>query len=135
MHALLARATTIPFCRVALRNAKSVSTRRGASVVTMSARKGGVASDEEFDAFVSKNDGKTIFVVDARNPDFSVEPDDETFGGPSGSAPITDGAVKGECVRRIHRVRRHLATGRRRDLRAYSHVVTVQHVQHEACAA
>ena len=90
MHALLARATTIPFCRVALRNAKSVSTRRGASVVTMSARKGGVASDEEFDAFVSKNDGKTIFVVDARNPDFSVEPDDETFGGPSGSAPITD---------------------------------------------
>ena len=80
MHALLARATTIPFCRVALRNAKSVSTRRGASVVTMSARKGGVASDEEFDAFVSKNDGKTIFVVDARNPDFSVEPDDETSG-------------------------------------------------------
>ena len=58
--------------------------------MTMSARKGGVASDEEFDAFVSKNDGKTIFVVDARNPDFSVEPDDETFGGPSGSAPITD---------------------------------------------
>ena len=86
----LSRAS-IPFCRVALRNARftSVSTRR-ASIVTMSARKGGVASDEEFDAFMAKNAGKTVLVVDARNPDFTIEPDDEKFGGDAGTAPISD---------------------------------------------
>ena len=86
----LSRAS-IPFCRVALRNARStsVSTRR-ASIVTMSARKGGVASDEEFDAFMAKNAGKTVLVVDARNPDFTIEPDDEKFGGDAGTAPIYD---------------------------------------------
>ena len=35
-----------------------------------------------------------------------------------GSAPITDGAVKGASVRRIHRVRRHCAAVHRRDLTA-----------------
>ena len=56
----------------------------------MSARKGGVASDEEFDAFMAKNAGKTVLVVDARNPDFTIEPDDEKFGGDAGTAPISD---------------------------------------------
>jgi len=54
------------------------------------ARKPGVASDDEFERFLSSNRGKTFVVLDARNSDFSVEPTDEQFGGPRGSAPIAD---------------------------------------------
>ena len=54
------------------------------------ARKPGVASDDEFERFFSANQGKTVVVLDARNSDFSVEPSDEQFGGPQGSAPIAD---------------------------------------------
>jgi rhodanese-related sulfurtransferase len=36
------------------------------------------------------NKVEQIVVVDARNPDFSVEPDDEMYGGPTGTAPISD---------------------------------------------
>jgi len=53
-------------------------------------RKPGVASDDEFDAFLARNVTRQITVVDARNPDFFVEPDDERFGGQEGSAPIGD---------------------------------------------
>jgi len=53
------------------------------------ARKPGVASDEEFDAFLAAAKGRGVVVVDARNPDFNVEPDDELFGSDAGSAPIS----------------------------------------------
>lgn len=52
-------------------------------------RKPGVASDDELDAFVAAASGRQILVVDARNPDFSIEPDDAKFGADGGSAPIS----------------------------------------------
>lgn len=55
-----------------------------------SSRKPGVATDEEFDAFLARNAARNVYVCDARNPDFSVEPDDEKFGGEGKSAPIAD---------------------------------------------
>jgi len=55
----------------------------------MSSRKPGVATDEEFDAFLAAHDRARIIVVDARNPDFSVEPDDEAYGK-TGSACAID---------------------------------------------
>ena len=57
---------------------------------TPSSRKPGVATDEEFDAFLARNAHRKVYVCDARNPDFSVEPDDEKFGGDGKSAPIAD---------------------------------------------
>lgn len=56
----------------------------------MSSRKPGVASDAEFDAFLSRNATRDITVLDARDPDFAVEPDDECHGGAEGTAPIGD---------------------------------------------
>lgn len=53
-------------------------------------RKPGVASDEEFEAFLVENAKKTVVVVDARNTNFEVEPDDAKFGDVDGRAPITD---------------------------------------------
>lgn len=58
-------------------------------VVMSSGRKPGVASDEEFDAFLAAAAGRDIVVVDARNPDFSVEADDAKFGADGASAPIS----------------------------------------------
>mmetsp|Transcript_6211 Transcript_6211/g.22405 ORF Transcript_6211/g.22405 Transcript_6211/m.22405 type:complete len:180 (+) Transcript_6211:2391-2930(+) len=58
-------------------------------IVMSSGRKPGVASDEEFDAFLAAAAGRNIVVVDARNPDFSIEADDAKFGADGGSAPIS----------------------------------------------
>ena len=51
-------------------------------------RKAGVASNEEMRAFLARHDGEKVTVVDARNPDFSMEPGDEAFGGPGKAFPI-----------------------------------------------
>jgi rhodanese-related sulfurtransferase len=51
------------------------------------ARKAGVATDAAFAAFVAKNSVEQIVVVDARNPDVTVEPGDAKWGAES-SAPI-----------------------------------------------
>ena len=51
-------------------------------------RKAGVASNEEMRAFLARHDGEKVTVVDARNPDFSMEPGDEEFGGPGKAFPI-----------------------------------------------
>lgn len=59
-------------------------------VVPEEARKPGVASDEEMRAFLEKNRGKKVTVVDSRNPDFTVEPFDETYGKADGPFPIAD---------------------------------------------
>jgi len=84
---MLARAHVRAVSRVArtLRRDAKMST-----VVPRAARKPGVATDEEFDAFLATHGGSRIIVVDARNPDFTVEPDDETYGGDAGSAPISE---------------------------------------------
>ena len=58
--------------------------------VVPEARKPGVASDEEMRAFLEKNRGKRVTVVDSRNPDFTVEPFDETYGKADGPFPIAD---------------------------------------------
>ena len=54
------------------------------------ASKAGVASNEEMRAFLArhKNGEEKVTVVDARNPDFSMEPGDEQFGGPGKAFPI-----------------------------------------------
>ena len=51
-------------------------------------RKAGVASNEEMRAFLARHAGEKVTVVDARNPDFSMEPGDEAFGGPGKAFPI-----------------------------------------------
>jgi rhodanese-related sulfurtransferase len=67
----------------------SASSNVGDDVVP-EARKPGVASDEEMKAFLEKNKGKKVTVVDSRNPDFTVEPFDETYGKADGPFPIAD---------------------------------------------
>ena len=84
---MLARAPVRAVTRVARRLTRDA---RMSTVVTRAARKPGVATDDEFDAFLATHDRSRIVVVDARNPDFTVEPDDETYGGDAGSAPISD---------------------------------------------
>ena len=84
---MLARAPGSAVTRVARRLTRDA---RMSTVVTRAARKPGVATDDEFDAFLATHDRSRIVVVDARNPDFTVEPDDETYGGDAGSAPISD---------------------------------------------
>ena len=56
------------------------------------ARKPGVASNAEMRTFLEQNQDKKskIVIVDARNPDFSVEPSDALFGSPNGEFPIAD---------------------------------------------
>ena len=55
------------------------------------ARKPGVASNAEMRAFLEQNqDVSKIVIVDARNPDFSVEPSDELYGSLRGEFPIAD---------------------------------------------
>jgi rhodanese-related sulfurtransferase len=56
------------------------------------ARKPGVASNAEMRAFLEQNQdaSKKIVIVDARNPDFSVEPSDELYGSTRGKFPIAD---------------------------------------------
>jgi rhodanese-related sulfurtransferase len=68
----------------------SASSDGGDVVVPEEARKPGVASDEEMKAFLEKNKGKKVTVVDSRNPDFTVEPSDETYGKADGPFPIAD---------------------------------------------
>ena len=75
-------------CFASVRAGKSRSIRTSRTMAH--ARKPGVCSDDEFDAFLAANMREAIVVVDARNPDFGVEADDEQFGGPDGSAPIAD---------------------------------------------
>eukprot|EP01051_Picozoa_sp_SAG22_P017389 SAG22_NODE_2672_length_2317_cov_6.085212_2_plen_175_part_00 len=60
----------------------------------MSTRKPGVCTDEEMEAFVTAN-AAAIVVVDARNPDFSVEPGDEKTAA---IAPIGSGATRPRAV-------------------------------------
>ena len=79
---MLARAPVRAVTRVARRLTRDA---RMSTVVTRAARKPGVATDDEFDAFLATHDRSRIVVVDARNPDFTVEPDDETYGGDAGS--------------------------------------------------
>jgi len=50
-------------------------------------RKPGVATDDEMESFIDTFGISNIVVVDARNPDFVVEPGDERWG-PSSHAPI-----------------------------------------------
>jgi rhodanese-related sulfurtransferase len=52
-------------------------------------RKPGVATDDAMDAFLAANAGRDVYVLDARNPDFTIEPDDEMYGGDGKSAPIS----------------------------------------------
>lgn len=81
----------IPALRACFPSARPGSSRSIRTSRTMAhARKPGVCSDDEIDAFLAANKLEDIVVVDARNPDFSVEADDETYGGPNGSAPIAD---------------------------------------------
>lgn len=55
------------------------------------ARKPGVASNAEMLNFLEQNqDLSKIVIVDARNPDFSVEPSDELYGSINGKFPIAD---------------------------------------------
>ena len=56
------------------------------------ARKPGVASNAEMRDFLERNQdaSKKIVIVDARNPDFSVEPSDELYGSTHGKFPIAD---------------------------------------------
>ena len=57
------------------------------------ARKPGVASNAEMRDFLERNQdaSKKITIVDARNPDFSVEPSDELCGSANnGTFPIAD---------------------------------------------
>jgi len=68
----------------------SASSNDGDGDVVPEARKPGVASDEEMRAFLEKNRGKKVTVVDSRNPDFTVEPFDETYGKADGPFPIAD---------------------------------------------
>ena len=68
----------------------SASSNDGDGDVVPEARKPGVASDEEMRAFLEKNRGKRVTVVDSRNPDFTVEPFDETYGKADGPFPIAD---------------------------------------------
>jgi rhodanese-related sulfurtransferase len=51
-------------------------------------RKPGVCTDAELLNFLKTN--ANVIVVDARNPDFTVEADDEMFGAEGKSAPISD---------------------------------------------
>ena len=56
------------------------------------ARKPGVASNAEMRHFLEQNqDASKIVIVDARNPDFQVEPSDELYGSANnGKFPIAD---------------------------------------------
>ena len=57
------------------------------------ARKPGVASNAEMRDFLERNQdvSKKITIVDARNPDFQVEPSDELYGSANnGKFPIAD---------------------------------------------
>jgi rhodanese-related sulfurtransferase len=55
------------------------------------ARKPGVASNAEMRHFLEQNqDVSKIVIVDARNPDFSVEPSDALYGSLRGEFPIAD---------------------------------------------
>ena len=58
-------------------------------------RKAGVASNEEMRAFLARHAGGKVTVVDARNPDFSMEPGDEQFGGPGKQFPIENCGTRG----------------------------------------
>ena len=53
------------------------------------ARKPGVASNAEMRDFLERNQdaSKKIVIVDARNPDFSVEPSDELYGSHTREIP------------------------------------------------
>ena len=62
-------------------------------------RKAGVATDAAFAAFVAENPLENIVVVDARNPDFSVEPGDAKWGAES-TAPIAGTAAGAAAVPR-----------------------------------
>lgn len=87
------RSITSTTTRLATTRLAATSSRRAGvrtAVVMSSSRKPGVATDEEFDAFLARNAERNVYVCDARNPDFSVEPDDEKFGGEGKSAPIAD---------------------------------------------
>lgn len=54
-------------------------------------RKPGVASNAEMRHFLEQNqDVSKIVIVDARNPDFSVEPSDALYGSVRGEFPIAD---------------------------------------------
>ena len=92
-HMSAFRSITSTTTRLATTRLAATSSRRAGvrtAVVMSSSRKPGVATDEEFDAFLARNAERNVYVCDARNPDFSVEPDDEKFGGEGKSAPIAD---------------------------------------------
>lgn len=92
-HMSAFRSITSTTTRLATTRLATTSSRRAGvrtAVVMSSSRKPGVATDEEFDAFLARNAARNVYVCDARNPDFSVEPDDEKFGGEGKSAPIAD---------------------------------------------
>tara|TARA_B100000519_G_scaffold85856_1_gene74479 strand:+ start:299 stop:673 length:375 start_codon:yes stop_codon:yes gene_type:complete len=46
-------------------------------------------------AFLARHAGEKVTVVDARNPDFSMEPGDEQFGGPGKQFPIENCGTRG----------------------------------------
>ena len=54
------------------------------------ARKAGVVSDADMITFLAANDAAKVVVVDARNPDFSVEPGDERSAA---AGPIAETAA------------------------------------------
>ena len=55
--------------------------------LSVMARKAGVATNQEMAAFVARNTLTKVVVVDARNPDFSIEAGDAKWSA-SSSAPI-----------------------------------------------
>ena len=56
-------------------------------------RKPGVASDAEMDSFLEANSREDIVVVDARNTDFSLEPDDARWDEASGAPMASCGTA------------------------------------------
>ena len=70
----------------------SCTHRQITRAMALRSRKPGVATDDELATFVSTQ--KNIVVVDARNPDFAVEPGDEKT---SALAPL-GGATRPRCV-------------------------------------
>ena len=66
-----------PTCRLLLQSRAQSSILLRTMSTSKKPRKPGVATDEEMQAFLSKNSTTSIVVVDARNKDFSVEPGDQ----------------------------------------------------------
>ena len=64
-------------------------------------RKPGVATDAELAAFFDANDAAHMIVVDARNPDFAVEPGDERSAA-KGALAGTEGRTGARAINLVY---------------------------------